>query len=169
MTASRARMSDEEFRADLAERQASVDACAADIIARLQNPIEISSYARRHETIVLALVLTKPDEPGASSWWASTDGDPANVKTFPKSIINIVHSECDGLFIIATMKGYVAIERHLAQARIPGLAKSMKWTAEQRADWKLIQAKIQRVKESLRAQKPGYRKPYAKLPYGWTA
>jgi hypothetical protein len=169
MTAARARMSDEEFREMLDAKQGAVDECAAEIIGRLQNPIQISSYARRHETIVLALVLTKPDEPGAASWWASTDGDPANVKTFPKSIIKIVHRECGGLFVVATMKGYVAIERHLAQARIPGLAKSVKWTDEQRVAWKNIQTKIGRVKESLRAQKPGYRKPYTKLPYGFSA
>jgi hypothetical protein len=166
MTAARARMSDEEFRAMLDAKQAAVDECAAEIIGRLHNPVELSSYARRHETIVLALVLAKPDEPSAVSLWASTDGDLANVKTFPKSIIKIVHSEGDGRFVLATMKGYVAIERHLKQANIPGLAKSVKWTDDERAAWKLIQARISRVRHTLAEERRPQKYRASRKPIG---
>lgn len=124
-------------------------------IEQLHRPVDFSSYARRNETIVLALVIAKPDEPGARAWWASDNGDPARVKTFPKSTLCIVHSECNGQFVLATMKGYVAIERHLAQAHIPGLSKAVKWTDEQRAGWKVLQAKIVSVRASLRDRRRG--------------
>jgi hypothetical protein len=156
MTAALAHMSEETDRLDRAEE--AMRSVAEEHIAQLHNPVDYSSYERRNETIVLALVIAKPDEPGARAWWASTDGDPENVKTFPKSIIKIVHSECDGKFVLATMKGYVAIERHLKQGPIPGLTRSVKWSDEQRAGWKNIQSKITRVRENLRNSALGRRK-----------
>lgn len=158
--------------ADDAERleraTAAVRAVADEHIAQLHNPVDYSSYRRRNETIVLALVLAKPDEPDARAWWASDNGDPERVKTFPKSTLRIVRTECGGMFVLAVMKGYVAIERHLKQATIPGLAKSVKWTDEQRAGWKRIQAEITQVRHRLKYPVGG-RKQRIKMPFGWTA
>lgn len=157
-TAALNRMTDTEFAADLAERKARVAAGAAEIIARLHNPQGFISR-RRSETIVLALV-TVPARETLSAYFVSTDGDDAKAVAVPKSVLNIVAREADGLFFLATMKAWVAADRHMAQANIPGLTKSVKWTDEQRAGWKRLQQRITTVRRLLDEQRRkalGYR------------
>jgi hypothetical protein len=146
MTAARARMSDEEFRADLDVRRDAVDAVAADIVAAQHTPVTFYGR-RRYETIVLALV-TVPSRETPRSIWASCDGDDSKAVCIPKSQIKIVQREGDR-FILTTMKAWIAIDRHMAQANIPGLTKAVKWTDEERAAWKLIQARISGVRQAL--------------------
>src|ERR1044072_8303540 len=116
MTATSAKFVD---HAERLERAAdAVREFADEHIAHLHNPVDYSRFRRRKEIIVLALLIANPDTPDARAWWGSDNGDPGRVKTFPKSTIKIIRLECDGLFVLASMKGYVAIERHLKQATI---------------------------------------------------
>lgn len=158
-------MTDEEFQADLAARRASVNECVDGMIADLHRPKTFYGR-RRHETIVLALVtiLARDTE---RAIFASCDGDDTKAVSIPKSQIGIVKREGDR-FILATMKAWVAIDRHLAQANIPGLTKSVKWTDEERAAWKLIQAQIVRVRRSLADDNKPYlkRSRFSKKPIG---
>lgn len=146
-TTSLARMTDAEFAADLAERAARVDAGAAEIIARLHRPNGFHSR-RRSETIVMLLV-TVPARETTFAYWVSTDGDDATAVAVPKSVLNVIEREADGLFLLATMKAWVAIDRHMAQATIPGLTKSVKWTDDQRLGWKRLQQRIKGVRRNL--------------------
>lgn len=146
MTAARARKSDEEFRAMLDAKSDAVDAVAADIIAAQHAPVTF--YGRRRWEIIVLALVTIPRRETTLSIWASCDGDDSKAVCIPKSQIKIVQREGDR-FILATMKAWIAIDRHMAQANIPGLTKSVKWTDEERAAWKLIQARISGVRRAL--------------------
>lgn len=162
MTATRTRMSDEEFRADLAERQASVDACAAEIIARETTPITF--YGRRRWEIIALAFVTIPSRETPFAFWASCDGDDAKAVSIPKSQLTIVQRE--GRFLLATMKAWVAIDRHLAQANMPGLTKDVKWSDDERAAWKLIQARIGGVRRSLAENRRPQKYRFSRKPIG---
>lgn len=148
------------------ERALHIDQAVGDVravadaaVARQHAPLNFISR-RRWETIVLALV-TIPSRETPSAYWVSTDGDDSRAVAVPKSVLTIITSEANGLFILATMKAWVAIDRHMAQANIPGLVKSRVLTDDQRAGWKRLQARITTVRRALiEANKPArFRKP----------
>jgi hypothetical protein len=127
--------------------------CAAQIVTAQYEPRSFMCR-RRGEMIVLALV-TIPSRETPLAYWVSTDGDDSEAVAVPKSIVKIVEREVGGLFILATMKAWVAIDRRMSQANVPGLIKSRTWTDEQRQGWKRLQARITRVRRALiEADKP---------------
>jgi hypothetical protein len=131
----------------------AVRAVATAEVARQHEPRNFLCR-RRWEVIVLALV-TIPSEETLLAYWASTDGDDAKAVAIPKSVLTVVQSEAGGLFILATMKAWVAIDRHMAQANIPTLVKSRALTDEQRIGWKRLQARITTVRRDVtEANKP---------------
>lgn len=144
---------DQAFADMIAAKRRAVDECAAGIIAQMQQPQDFTSR-RRWETIVLALV-TMPDRETPFAIRASTDGDEAKAVSIPKSQIEILLRECDGLFLVVTMKAWVAIDRHLAQANMPQLAKSVAWTDDQRAGWRRIQQHTRSARSTLASKAPG--------------
>lgn len=128
----------------------AMEDCAASIIAAQYEPRSFMCR-RRHETIVLALV-TVPSRETPLAYWVSTDGDDSKAIAVPKSIVQIVQREADGLFVLATMKAWVAIDRQMSQANVPGLIKSRKWTDEQRQAWKRLQNRITIVRHAITEQ-----------------
>ncbi len=121
--------------------------CATAIVAAQYEPRSFMCR-RRHETIVLALV-TIPSRETAGAYWVSTDGNDSEAVAVPKSVVKIVEREAGGLFVLATMKAWVAIDRRMAQANVPGLIKSREWTDEQRTGWKRLQRRITQVRRAL--------------------
>jgi hypothetical protein len=144
---------DQAFADMMVAKRRAVDDCAADIIARIQAPQDFTSR-RRLETIVLALV-TVPARETLDAFRASTDGEDAKAVSIPKSQIEVLLRECDGLFLVATMKAWVAIDRHMAQANMPQLAKSVAWTDDQRAGWRRIQQHTRSARSTLAAKARG--------------
>jgi hypothetical protein len=142
-------MSDVAFAEMLAAKRKSVDDVAADIIARLHEPQGFTS--RRRWEVIALLLVTVPGRETPFAIRASTDGDDAKAVSIPKSQIAICHSECEGLFIVATMKAWVAIDRHMAQATMPQLTKSASWTPEQRAGWKTLQQRLRAARDAIQA------------------
>lgn len=123
---------------------------------------------RRHEKIVLALVLTvDPADERPLSIKASTDGDDAHAVVFPRKVIEILHR--DGRFIVAAMKGWVAIDRKVAQGSVPVLTKSVAWTDGERVAWRRIKTHLARSRDGLKRQRKGYQPSHDRLPYGYTA
>ena len=139
--------SDDEFEAYLEEKREAVRRAAADIIARENEPRGFTGR-RKWEKIVLALVMVKDRETPAA-WRASTDGDDSKAVSWPMSVIEIVMTEADGLFAVATMKAWVAIDRHMKQANNPQLVASVEWTVEQQKAWKHICARTRAIRETL--------------------
>jgi hypothetical protein len=146
-------VADQAFADMIAAKRRAVDDCAADIIARIQAPQDFTCR-RRWETIVLALV-TIPDRETDMAIRASTDGDQTKSVSIPKSQITILSRECDGLFLVVTMKAWVAIDRHLAQANMPQIKSSVSWTDDQRAGWRRVQQHTRRVRATLAAKARG--------------
>jgi hypothetical protein len=132
----------------------------ADAAVARQHEVRNFLCRRRWETIVLALV-TVPSRETPYAYWVSTDGDDSRAVAVPKSVLTIVQREADGLFVLATTKAWVAIDRRMAQANVPGLVKSRVLTDEQRAGWKRLQARITSVRRAVtEANKPlRFRKP----------
>lgn len=139
--------SDDEFLASIEERKESVRRLAADIAARETEPRGFTGR-RKWEKIVLALVMVKDRETPAA-WRASTDGDDSKAVSLPKSVIDVVMTEADGLFVVAIMKAWVAIDRHMKQANNPQLVASVEWTGEQIEAWKRIKARTWTIRETL--------------------
>jgi hypothetical protein len=155
-----AEVADQAFADMIAAKRRAVDDCAADMIARIQEPQGFTSR-RRWETIVLALV-TVPAKNSTLAIRASTDGNDAKAVSIPKSQIKILRHECDGLFLVATMPAWVAIDRHLAQATMPQLTQSVQWTEEQRASWRQIQQHVRLVRPTLASRDRAYTAPQRK-------
>ena len=123
---------------------------------------------RRNERIVLALVLTvNPDDERPLSFKASTDGDDANAVVFPRKAVDFV--QCDGRFVLAAMKGWVAIDRKIKQGNVPALTKSVAWTDDERAQWKRIKVHLSRARDNIKRHRPGYRPSPDHMPFGYTA
>lgn len=139
--------SDDEFHDYIEEKKEAVRRAAAEIIARENEPRGFTGR-RKWEKIVLALVMVKDRETPAA-WRASTDGDDSKAVSLPKSVIEVVMTEADGLFAVATMKAWVAIDRHMKQANSPQLVASVEWTDEQQKAWKHISARTRAVRETL--------------------
>jgi hypothetical protein len=140
-------MSDDEFSDYLIEKQEAVRRQAAEIIARENEPRGFASR-RKWEKIVLALVMVK-DRETLNAWRASTDGNDGKAVSIPKSVIEIVMTEADGLFVVAIMKAWVAIDRHMKQANNPQLVASVEWTDEQKKAWQRICARTRSIRETL--------------------
>jgi hypothetical protein len=135
----------------------AVRSTADEIIARAIDPHGFECR-RRWETIVLALV-TVPRRETSLAYWVSADGDDDKAVAIPKSVIRIVDTAAGGLFLLATMKAWVAIDRHLAQANVPGLIRSRPFTEDERAGWKRLQRQITVVRRELaEAAKPRHRR-----------
>jgi hypothetical protein len=135
----------------------AVRATAEGMTARAVEPRGFECR-RRWETIVLALV-TVPRRETPLAYWASTDGDDAKAVAIPKSVVRVVDTAAGGLFLLATMKAWVAIDRHLAQANVPGLIRSRQLTDDERAGWKRLQRQITVVRRELAdAAKPLHRR-----------
>lgn len=140
-----------EFLAGLERSRLAVKEMADRMIAEQHEPRNFLSR-RKFETIVLALV-TVPERETHLSYWVSTDGDDAKAVAIPKSQIKVIQREVGGLFLLATMKAWLAMDRHFAQANIPGLNKARKWTDDERAAWKRIKSQITQVRHSLDEQR----------------
>lgn len=128
----------------------AVKECADRIIAQQQQPRGFGD--RRNERIVLALVAV-PERETHLSYFASTDGDDSKAVAVPKSVLNIIEREAGGLFLLAGMKGWVAADRHWAQANVPGLTKARKWSDEERIAWKRLQQRITQVRHNMNEQR----------------
>lgn len=141
-------MSDDEFTDWLAEKRARVDAEAKKIIDALHTPHSFNRH-RRAASVVLLLV-TVPERETLMAYRASTDGDATKAVSFPKSLVEpgIIYTDADGLFIVAKVKAWVAIDRQLKQAATPLLFDGIDWTDGQRIAWKRM---VRRLKETRQA------------------
>jgi hypothetical protein len=142
-------MSDDEFTDYLAEKRARVDAEAKKIIDALHTPHSFA-HRRRGDDIILLLV-TVPERETDLAYRASTDGDASKAVSFPKSLVQpgIICTDADGLFIVAKVKAWVAIDRQMKQASVPLLFEGAEWTKDQRAAWKHMQARLKGARSAM--------------------
>ena len=143
----------EEFDAMLDGKRRAVAECLDRIIAAEHEPRDFLSR-RRNETIAMALVLD-PERETPMAWRGSTDGSPERSVSLPKSQVTITHSE--GNMVIMTMKAWIAADRRMVQANIPGLSRSVDWTDSEKASWTIIQKRIVGVRRAVRPGPPGRR------------
>lgn len=135
----------------------------------LQLPRRPVPSRRNTEKIVLALVLV-PERETPDSWFASCDGDTSKAVAIPKSQICEFYVKQFG-FCLAVMPAWIAIDRKMSQANRPGLTRSVKWTPEQRAEWRHVQVCIKNIRHRLEQQQRYARNhpTYHKMPFGYTA
>lgn len=152
--------SQEEFDAMLAGKRQAVEDWSDGVRAAEHVPQNFYSR-RRHEQIVMGIVLDRERE-SPMAWRGSTDGTPSTSVSLPKSQVKVVHS--DGRFVVMTMMAWVAADRRMVQANIPGLAKSIDWTDVERASWKIVQHRVRDVRRALEEENRAKRLRRAKGP-----
>jgi hypothetical protein len=143
-------IADSDWNERLEARRLAVKEVADQMIAELHEPRGFGT--RRNERVVLALVAV-PKLESHLSYFVSVDGDDSRAVAVPKSQLTVVASECGGLFMLAIMKGWIAADRHFAQANIPGKTKARKWTDDERAGWKILQKRIVTVRQTLNEER----------------